>query len=262
MERGEGVSTSAGCIGGVVRSFVELKAYGFIDGYDGVSYFVHIKDVQGGEALVNGQHVTFVPKPSPKGSKATQVIPGQAPTLIYEEPSTFIVTKFAKPNGVDVVLIVGNGWAESNDPNRAREDLIQLAKSYGGNAIINMQQERYTKQQACSNYKFTMFRQHGEFAVVKVVSSSSDPAVIEAAQQRMQDLNDWWNLRSPPVEEPATEAEPREPASLSTLVPPAKVKFVALMVWSWTCTIGKILWLTGLHFAKKGLAKYRSLQKT
>lgn len=262
MERGDGVSIPEGAVSGVVRSFVESKAYGFIDGDDGESYFVHIKEVQGGVALVTGQQVSFIPKPSPKGSKATQVIAGQAPTLIYVEPDKFMVSKSPVPNGLEVIVVVGKGWAESNDPHRAREDLIQLAKSYGANAIINNNLERYTQQQACSNYKFTMHRQHGEFAVVKRVGSSSDPVVIEDARQQMQAIKDWWEQKNPPAPETDVEAEPREPLSLTSLVPPAKVKFVAVLLWSWTCTIGKILWLTGRHVAKKGIAKLRRPQNT
>lgn len=254
------MSIPEGAASGVVRSFVESKAYGFIDGDDGESYFVHIKEVQGGVPLVTGQQVWFIPKPAPKGSKATQVVAGQAPTLIYIEPDNFIVSKAPVPNGVEVIVVVGNGWAESNDPHRAREDLIQLAKSYGANAIINNNLERYTQQQTCSNYKFTMHRQHGDFAVVKRVGSSSDPAVIEAAQQQMQALIDWWEQKNPPV--PEISAEPREPVSLSTLVPPAKVKFVAVLLWSWSCTVVKIMWLIGRHFAKKGIAKFRGAQNS
>lgn len=48
MQRSNGVSIPEGAVSGVVRSFVESKTYGFIDGDDGESYFVHIKEVQGG----------------------------------------------------------------------------------------------------------------------------------------------------------------------------------------------------------------------
>lgn len=251
------MNSPAGGISGVVRSFVDARAYGFIDGVDGQSYFVHLKDVQGGVPLVNGQDVTFIPKPSPRGSKATQVVPGQVPTPIYLDPDDFIVSKFADVKGVEVVCVVGEGWSESNDPNLTRRDLIERAKSFGGNAITNAHMERYTKQEGCSNYKFTMHRMTGQFVVVKKVVMTTDPAAIAECQQRQQDFFDWLALRNAPAPEP----EPRESFNISTLVPPAKLKFVAMLLWGWACTVGKILWLTGRYFAKKVLAKIKSLQK-
>jgi cold shock CspA family protein len=131
VEQREEGELPAGSIGGIVRSFVASKAYGFIAGDDGESYFVHLSEVQGGEALITDQRVTFVPRPSPKGFKATRVIPGVGPTAIYEEPTHFLVTNAPQPLDVDVILVMRDGWAESNDPNRARQELIDLAKSWG-----------------------------------------------------------------------------------------------------------------------------------
>lgn len=257
MEQREEGELPAGSIGGIVRSFVASKAYGFIAGDDGESYFVHLSEVQGGEPLITDQRVTFEPRPSPKGSKATKVIPGVGPTAIYVEPSHFLVTNAPQPLDVDVILVMRDGWAESNDPNRARQDLINLAKSWGANAIINTKMERYTKSQSCSNYKFTKHRFSGQFAVVKSVAYSSDPAVIAEAEQRMQALSDWWEQQNAPAAEP----ELRAPLSITQLVPPAKIKMVALVAWSWTCTIGKILYLAGAHLAKKAITWYRDRNK-
>lgn len=45
MQNSNQAVVPAGSIGGVVRSFVELKAFGFIDGDDGNNYFVHLIDI-------------------------------------------------------------------------------------------------------------------------------------------------------------------------------------------------------------------------
>ena len=71
-------------ISGVVRSFMTEKGFGFINGDDGRSYFVHIKNVEGGE-LVDGQTVVFEGRPGPKGYKALRVIPG-APRRLRVKP--------------------------------------------------------------------------------------------------------------------------------------------------------------------------------
>lgn len=257
MEQRDEGEVPVGSIGGIVRSFVASKAYGFIAGDDGERYFVHQNEVQGGEPLVSDQRVTFIPKPTPKGSKATHVIPGLGPTAIYEEPSHFIVTNAPQPLDVEVILVVREGWAESNDPNRARQDLIDLAKSWGANAIINSNMTRYTKSDSCSNYKYTMHKFSGQFAVVKAIGYSSDPDAIAEAERQMQALNDWWEKQNAPASEP----EPREPLNISSLVPPAKVKQVALIIWSWTLTICKILYLTGAHLARKGIEWYKGRNK-
>jgi cold shock CspA family protein len=254
VEVGEEGVQPAGSIGGLVRSFVASKGFGFVDGDDGESYFAHVSEVAGGEPLVTGQRITFVPTPSRKGSKATKIIPGHAPTAIYVEPTEFIVTNADIPLDVDVILVVREGWVESNDPNTARQGLIDMAKTWGANAIINSRMDRYTAQKSCSNYKYTMHRASGRFAVVKAISYSSDPIVIADAEARMQALQDWWNDQNAPSQ----ESEAREPSTSTQLVTPAQVKFVALMVWSWTCTIGRILYLTGLYFAKKAASWYKN----
>lgn len=236
----------AGSIGGVVRSFVEVKAFGFIEGDDEKSYFVHRNDVRGSVALVAGQRVTFVPTPSRKGSKAIRVVPGQAPTAIYVEPKSFVVTNAERPIDEDVVLLMRRGWVESHDINDARQALIEMAMNYGANAIINGNMDRFTEKNFFSKDKY-LFRYSGTFAVVKAVEYSADPAVIADAQQRMNDLFEWWAWKS--TQE--TESETQEPTGAPHQVPAAEVQPFWWSAWRRTCALGKNLCLSGLHIAKK-----------
>jgi len=248
-------NATATTIQGVVTSFVQAKGYGFINGDDGERYFVHGSDVLGDQVLVTGQRVTFVPTPSPKGSKAKQVVPGLGPTPIYVEPDNFIWSKGGAPRGMEVVLITGTGWGKSNDPNKAREILANQAREWGANAVLNVTMDKWTESETCSNYCYTMHRFSGEFAVVKVVSSSSDPAVIAQAQHEMQALTDWWNSRDTgdtPADNPWSQ-----PAGETRLVEPAKVKLVLGLVASWTWTFLRIFGLSIRYLVRQAFAFVR-----
>lgn len=241
---------AAGSIEGEVISFVASKGYGFISGDDGERYFVHQKDVKGGEPLTSGQRVTFVPTPSPKGSKARHVLPGIGPTLIYTNPDNFVWSKSGAPKGMEVMMITGDGWAQSNDPNLARGMLVAQAQENGANAVIFASLEKYTDSAAtgCSNYRFTMHRFTGQYAIVKVVRLSSDPAAIMESQAQMQDFHDWWQSKTVPRSE-TWELSANE----TRLIEPAKVKFILGLIWSWSLTLLKILGLSCLFFYRQGV---------
>lgn len=234
----------AGSIGGVVRSFVEVKAFGFIEGDDGKSYFVHLNDVRGSVTLVAGQRVTFVPTPSRKGSKAIRVIPGQAPTAIYVEPKSFVVSSAERPVDNDVIIMLRRewpDWVESNDINDARQALIEMAMNFGANAILDAFMDRFTQKKFLSKDKY-LFRYSGTFAIVKVVGYSADPAVIADARQRMNDLFEWWAWK-----------EPQEPTGDPYQEPMANAQPFWIKAWSWTCAMGKNMYLSGLHISKKAI---------
>jgi CspA family cold shock protein len=57
---------------GTVKWFNESKGYGFITNNDR-DYFVHIKAIKDKVVPVQGQHVTFIPKPGTKGEQAGDV---------------------------------------------------------------------------------------------------------------------------------------------------------------------------------------------
>lgn len=57
---------------GKVKWFDPSKQFGFITS-EGQDYFVHTKSLRNGEALTQGQHVTFTPKPGTKGEQAGDV---------------------------------------------------------------------------------------------------------------------------------------------------------------------------------------------
>jgi len=243
---------AAGSIEGVVTSFVQSKGYGFINGDDGERYFVHVNEVQGDQRLVTGQRVTFEPTPSPKGSKAKRVVPDLGPIPIYVEPDSFIWSKGGPPRGMEAVLITGTGWGKANDPNEARQILINEARKFGANAVLNVTMDKWTEGQLLSNYCSTMHRYSGEFAVVKVVSTSSDPEVIAQAEQEMQALTDWWNNRHVRPENPWVQS-----AGETHPIEPAKVKLLLGSIFSRAWTFLKFLGLSVLNLGRQAFKNRR-----
>lgn len=58
---------------GSVKFFNELKGFGFINGDDGKSYFVHKTGLKAGVTLVEGDKVSFKAVEGDKGLKAEEV---------------------------------------------------------------------------------------------------------------------------------------------------------------------------------------------
>lgn len=252
----QGQGQVKGRISGVVRSFMAGKGFGFIQGEDGRDYFVHIKSVAGGEPLVDGQSVEFEGSPSPKGYRATNVTPGELPPppgQAYESPHNFIWSKDSQARGFDTIFFLGTGWAESNDPNRAREMLKQASEARGGNAVLDVRMEKFSRQQGCSNYYYTVHRYHGTYANVQRIITTTDQGLIAQSLKWQEDFNVW-------IDQLNGKAAEEEPQGSTSLIPPGAIEHGAKMLWSWTMTIGKILGLALVFFWKQGLKLLRKQQ--
>jgi cold shock CspA family protein len=173
---------------GTVSSFLEQKKFGFIDGEDGNTYFVHASDIRNRLTITRSQQVEFEPATSPKGLKARNVVPGAIPEKIYVSPDRFIMTRDGFVRGYDVVAVVSaDCWGEGNDPNVARDELKAVAVRLGANAVVNLSLEKSTVSQGCSNYRYTMHHFSGTAVIVKRGDFSSDPDTIEMSKAQM----DW-----------------------------------------------------------------------
>ena len=221
---------------GTVRSFVSEKRFGFIDGNDGQSYFVHINDVSGSNFLVKGQAVEFEPTPTPKGLSAKKVKAGQIPEVIYVNPSEFIMTKSDHVKGCETIKVLTKTWGESNDPNEARNQLKLAAINQGANAVVCMHLEKYTGSDSCSNYKYTMHRFHGYPVIVKKTKYSADPALISESRSEISRISSLKVID----------------ACVSThMVRPPAYVFYPVVVYFWLRTISKILGIMALYVAGK-----------
>lgn len=222
-------------ITGFVRSFMPEKGFGFIRGNDGRDYFVHRKNVVGGE-LVDGQQVEFEGMPGPKGYKAVRVIPGDLPLepgQAYESPKRFIWTQDAEPRGFQVIFTLGSGWSESNNPHVARAGLERICQERGGNAVLNVRLEKSSRQQGCSNYYCTMHRYTGDFVNVQRIIQTSNQELIASSVQWQEEFNAWTDK----LNEAST-------STITKLIPPGALKHVLKLAFSWSVTLMKILWVS------------------
>lgn len=224
---------------GIVRSFVPEKRFGFIDGKDGSSYFVHINDVINSNSLVQGQSVNFDPIPTPKGLSAKKVEAGQAPEAVYVNPHKFIMTKSDHVKGCKTVsVVVKNLWGESNDPNKARELLKSVAQKRGANAIVCMNLSKYSKNDGCSNYKYTMHRYYGHAVVVKRVEYTSDPKRISESREEI-------------IKYQSNKVQ-KEIGSFKLMRPPAYVLY-PLLAFFWMKTLVKVFTLLSIYISGRCL---------
>lgn len=63
-------------IRGIVTNFLARKGYGFIQGEDGIKFFVHFSDIRSTDyrTLVQGEEVEFTSHKSDKGFQALDVV--------------------------------------------------------------------------------------------------------------------------------------------------------------------------------------------
>lgn len=149
---------------GIVNNFVEEKGFGFIDGEDGQSYFLHISELhddQRGAMPTPGMMVEFDATPTPKGLRAkSATVLDDRKAMTYEAPDRFLTFKNSVPSGW--VVIEEAQWkvgCEHADLDRAKDDMIRKAESVGANAITEM---AYSKRRGSSGtagggtYYFTL----------------------------------------------------------------------------------------------------------
>jgi cold shock CspA family protein len=213
---------------GKVRSFVPEKNYGFIDGDDGNSYYVHASDIRNHLNLAPGQQVEFDPFPTPKGLRARKVLPGLAPQMIYAVPDAFIMTRDHYVRGCETVAVLSrNCWGEVNDPNVAREQLKTVAIQQGANAVVSMRLEKYTKAEGCSNYQYTMHRFYGDAVIVRRIEFSLDPDRIRQSNSEMDRIRNF---------------SQREALGASKFVKPHPLVFYPKLVFCWGAHCSRNPW--------------------
>ncbi len=233
---------------GTVRSFVAEKRFGFIDGNDGRSYFVHINNVSGSDVLFQGQAVEFEPVPTPKGLSAKKVMVGPAPEAVYVNPSKFIMTKADHVKGCEIVAITGeNIWGESNDPNEAREILKSVAQRSGANAVVCMNLNKYTESDSCSDYKYTMHRYYGDAVVVKRIEYTSDPHKIK---QSRAELAKYQSMHF------------KNDIGQTKFVRPSAYVFYPLLAYFWCRTLLKIITILCIYVLGKVIGFKKSSVET
>ncbi|WP_370601960.1 cold-shock protein [Pseudomonas nitroreducens] len=174
---------------GYVKRFDAERGFGFVDGADGKSYFLHISEVRGGEIPDAGQQVHFTPTATEKGPAALAASLGQAPSKYYVDLTNFIVSSTDVLPGGDIEIIGGvhcpliGSFMSAGD---AERELVNCAKARGANAIINFRIQRSSQPSRDNpNYLQTVYSASGEPVYAQRVAFSADPDLIEREYARV-----------------------------------------------------------------------------
>ncbi|MFQ6371747.1 cold-shock protein [Shewanella sp. YIC-542] len=185
---------------GKIVSYVSSKKFGFINGDDGESYFLHVSalvDKNAESKLLKDVVVEFDPMPTPKGLSAKQVVIPEV--YIRDRLVDFFATKDRSPRHGNVVLRLPIATRFFKDPAEGRTYIEELAKKCGCNAVLGVSFEKNTFSNG--NYRYTVHAFKGELALVtdKVPCDSRDMVVsserllskrIDDAKQAFQPINE------------------------------------------------------------------------
>lgn len=164
---------------GKLVSYISNKKYGFINGDDGESYFLHfssLNEKSDESKLIKGVVVEFDPTPTPKGLAATKV---NVPEVYFKKKLVdFFITKNRKPQHGNVERIHSINTRFFKDPNEGRNHIKQLAIEAGCNSILNISFEKSTF--SSGNYKYTVHAFKGDFALV----SENIPCNLKAHESK------------------------------------------------------------------------------
>ncbi len=172
---------------GKVVSYISAKKFGFINGEDGESYFLHVSsliDKANEVKLVRDVIVEFEPAPTPKGLAAKQV---HVPEVFFKkQPVPFFTARSNQPKHGQVAARHTLSTRFFKDPNEGRSYIKELAAGTGCNAILNMDVEKRTF--SSGNYKFTMHAFSGDFALVTEDVPCSKTASSDSLMQLDADV--------------------------------------------------------------------------
>jgi len=172
---------------GKIISYIAAKKFGFIDGEDGESYFLHVTsliDSDNEEKLVKDVVVEFEPTPTPKGLAAKQV---HVPEVFFKKQLVkFFTAKSHQPKYGMVAARQPFATRFFADANEGRRHIKQLAVEAGCNAILNTTFKKMTSKNS-DGEEITMHSFSGDFALVtenspcanETLSNESDAEIAQ-----------------------------------------------------------------------------------
>lgn len=160
---------------GRVVSYIPNKKYGFVNGEDGESYFLHVSGLQDSSdesKLIKDVVVEFDPTPTARGLAAKKV---SIPNVYFKKKMVnFFTTKNHTPKYGTVEKRLSISTRFFKDFKEGREHIEKLAKDAGCNAILDLNFEKETF--SSGNYKYTVYAFKGDFSVV----TESEPCDTQA----------------------------------------------------------------------------------
>lgn len=150
---------------GKIVSYLASKKFGFVNGEDGESYFLHVTSlihISDESKLVKGVVIEFDPVPTSKGLAARKV---KIPTVYFKKQLVdFFVSKDEHPKHGVVVKRFSIQTRFFKDINIARDHIKKLALDASCNSILNLNFEKTTFSEG--NYQYTVHAFKADFALV------------------------------------------------------------------------------------------------
>lgn len=180
---------------GTIKSYSDDKKYGFIQSENGESYFFHFNDLEDDSFKPKvGLFVSFDDIPTPKGMAAKKIKNDDSFKKIYtsaDKDKFFMKKSDSFGDDFEIVYKGKIFYSESKDPNEALDSMINQAKIYGFNSLINVKRTRRTGSKMSSSgnfgsYKFTIHGYTAIPALVKKIGYSNN-------QEKIKDSDDALN---------------------------------------------------------------------
>lgn len=173
---------------GKIISYIAAKKFGFIDGEDGESYFLHVTsliDPNNEDKLVKDVVVEFEPTPTPKGLAAKQV---HVPEVFFKKQLVkFFTAKSNQPKYGMVAARQSFATRFFEDANEGRRHIKQLAVEAGCNAILNTTFEKIVRKNSTGE-EVTMHSFKGDFALVTENSPCANESLSKESDAEIAQL--------------------------------------------------------------------------
>jgi cold shock CspA family protein len=176
---------------GKIVNFIHEKGFGFVQGDDGISYFLHIKEFGPGinlNKVIKGAKVSFTEESSSKGPQATkaQIMQKHEQKVSYGGNESQCGSKYITPDttfysregiipGWEIIQdsgwdVIGSTRDAGESPDSAKNEMLRKAKAIGANAVVNAKYEKTTGSRG--NYKFSLHHQVGRAVIIGKKSPS------------------------------------------------------------------------------------------
>ena len=165
---------------GIIKTFLEEKQYGFIQGNDHKDYFFHQSNVlnKHTHTICEGTQVSFEQKATPKGYSAIKItICTDTTDIYYTIPDTTYVSKSNSIKGWEIIELsnwIVQGTARSS-PDDAKSIMLQRAKELSANCVLNMEYSKTTGSEPGTGkgtYYYTIHHFNGRLANIAKKSLS------------------------------------------------------------------------------------------
>jgi flagellin-like protein len=151
-------------IQGQIKKILINEGFGFIETKDGMSVFFHKSQTMDFNSLKNGTVVDFEVKDTPRGKSALNVSEVEVAKIIQAKKG-MLFSRGGNPKQTQIVRSDSVTTSMFRNPNLAKDELEEMAKEAGCNALLNIVCNRETLPLA-RNYYGTVHTYTADIAII------------------------------------------------------------------------------------------------